>query len=210
MKNYWYPALLISLLLHLLLFININLPLNKVKKKLNKDKNNQEIRILPQKIEKIRNEEITANAIAPKPAPYLENIADKLIENSKMSSLEKLKTLERNTKEVIFAEILPESKELKNNPAYMNYYRFIREKIKKTTYNNYNRNAGGEVIVSFKVMRDGTLANIDLNPNSVANNYLKTITVKSLKESAPFPAFPAELDEHPYLQFNISIYFKNN
>jgi len=209
MRNYWHPALAISLLLHLLLFININLPLNKAKNHLNKDKNSQEIKILPQKIEKIKEENII-NSLAPKPVPYLENIADKLIGSSKISSLEKLQTLERNTKEVIFAEILPENKELKNNPAYMNYYRFIREKIKKTTYNNYNRNAGGEVIVSFKVMSDGTLASIDLNPDSAANNYLKTVTIKSLKESAPFPAFPAELSQHPYLQFNISIYFKNN
>jgi len=213
MSRYWYPALTISLLFHALLLTRTDTLFKGSPKAaiiLNKKKEIKEIKMTPQKIERIKKEQIKTIP-GEKPLPYIDNITNRLIESDKkFSSLKKPQIFEKNTKEVVFAEVLPKDTSLKKNPAYMNYYRFIREKIKTTTYNNYNRSSGGEIIVSFRILNDGTLDSIRFDSKSTNDKFLRAITVRSLKESSPFPAFPTELNKYPYLQFSVSIYFKNN
>jgi len=209
MKNYWNIAVVISLLFHVAIVTEGSQLFEKKTIKVKK-KNTKEIEITPKRIEKIK--ELTAkekvDLNTPKPLPYIDNLLGKLID-SDSSSLEKPNIFDNEAKEVVFSQSLDETK-LKKNPAYMNYYRLIREKIRSNTYHNYNTNRRGEVLVGFLILKDGTLKDVRLSPESVGNRTLRDIALESIKEAAPFPVFPEELKKYSQLRFNISIYFKNN
>ena len=212
MKNYWNIALSISLLFHVALFTEYSKFLDKTptaKKPIEKKEKAKEIEISPEKIEKIPKKEV-GNQVNIPPPVYTENILSKLLENDNFSPLEKPQIFEKNIKEIIFSQIPENDKNLKENPAYMSYYRLIREKIRASAYQNYNTNKKGEVIINFLILNNGVLQKIDINPGSVSSRILRSIALKSVEESAPFPAFPAELSKYSQLQFNISIYFKSN
>lgn len=170
----------------------------------------KEIRISPQRIEKI-NRKPLVNPAGPKPLPYVENIMSKLIQSNNFSPLQKPQIFEKDVKEIVFKEI-PEKvdKILKKNPAYMGYYRLIRERIRNSAFLNYSSQKRGEVLLSFLIGKDGSLEEVDLDPQSVKNRNLRGIALRSVRESAPFPEFPEGLQQYTRLQFNISIYFKNN
>jgi len=104
---------------------------------------------------------------------------------------------------------LPEIGVDKNaSPSYMNYYNLVREKIRRTAYQKFTRLDAGEVYVSFIISCDGTLEKVRVNEEkSVSNRYLQEIALSSIKDSSPFPKFPAELD-YPQLSFNVVISFE--
>ena len=212
MKNYWGFAFTISVLFHVAILVKMPTFIKKDFQKetvLTKTKKPKEIKIVPQKIEKIKNEAPIETAEI-KPLPYVENIMSKLINGNYFSPLQKPQIFEKNVKEIIFSDLPHLDKELKNNPAYTNYYRLVREKIRVSAYNNYNRKVKGEVIIAFLVSRDGQLKDIELSSYSISSRVLKAIALKSVKQSAPFPAFPTELSKYSQLKFSISIQFKSN
>lgn len=95
-----------------------------------------------------------------------------------------------------------------DNPSYINYYQIVREKIRRSAYQNYTQNATGEVYVSFIISNDGDIRLVRLvEEKTTANDYLKNIALKSVKDASPFPNFPKELD-YPQLSFNIIISFE--
>jgi TonB family protein len=210
MRSYWGLSLVISLAFHAAVIAGAP-SFFKDKSIPTKKQETKEIEIIPKKIEKIK--EITAEdrleLNSPKPLPYIDNIVAKLIDNKDLSPVEKPKIFESHSREVVFSEV-PSEKEMEKNPAYMDYYRLIREKIRANTYHNYNTNRKGEVLVGFLVDKDGSLRNVKLDPESISNEDLRDIALESIKESAPFPAFPPELEKYSQLRFSISIYFKNN
>jgi len=160
---------------------------------------------IPYKKEITRNKPL--NTI--KPPPYIKNLAKKItIENKKSIAMEKPKILDNTLKSIVLAG-LPKEKELKKNPAYMDYYHLIREKIRANAYRYYNSRSQGQVFLTFIVSNTGNLQEVYLNSASSENEELTEIALKSIKEAAPFPPFPPELN-YPRLQFNVSIYFKNN
>jgi TonB family protein len=170
-----------------------------------------EVKISPQNIEKIKKEEIKNDLRElNEPPKYSENIMEKLIvENKGPLSLNKSQTLEENIREVVLVEV-PQDKNLKNIPAYMDYYRTVREKIRSNAYRFYNGKEKGEIIIAFVILKDGNLEKCYLTQDSVDSEILKEIAIKSIQNAAPFPKFPEELRDRSRLQFNISIYFKNN
>lgn len=99
---------------------------------------------------------------------------------------------------------------ISKNPAYISYYQISREKIKRAAYQqNYGGREEGEVTVSFVIKSDGTLQQVRLVENgSSASPYLGDIAVSSVKEAAPFPKFPRELD-YPQIPFTLTITFQN-
>ncbi len=208
MKNYWGLCLGISLAFHITIITGIPSFLNNRDITTDK-KETKEIEIIPKKIEKIKEIEDKLELNNPKPLPYIDNIVAKLIDNKDISLVEKSNFFQNPQSDVVFSQI-PSEKEMEKNPAYMDYYRLIREKIRANTYHNYNTNRKGEVLVGFVVNKDGTLHNIKLDPESISNEGLRDIALESIKESAPFPAFPAELEKYSQLRFSVSIYFKNN
>lgn len=95
-----------------------------------------------------------------------------------------------------------------DNPSYINYYQIVREKIRRSAYQNYTQNETGEVYVSFIISNDGYIKGVHLvEDKTTANDYLRGIALRSVKDASPFPNFPKELD-YPQLSFNIIISFE--
>lgn len=95
-----------------------------------------------------------------------------------------------------------------NNPSYLSYYQIIREKIRRSAYQNYATSDMGEAYVSFIVSSAGYLEEARLvEEKSSANAYLKDIALKSVNDASPFPRFPSELD-YAQLSFNVIISFE--
>ncbi|MCX7926549.1 MAG: TonB C-terminal domain-containing protein [Candidatus Omnitrophica bacterium] len=95
-----------------------------------------------------------------------------------------------------------------NNPSYVSYYQFVREKIRKAAYQNYTRTETGSIYLAFVIASDGTLKDVYLNEErSALNYYLRQISLRSIRDAAPFPPFPKELD-YPQLSFNVIISFE--
>ncbi|MBU0547582.1 MAG: TonB C-terminal domain-containing protein [Candidatus Omnitrophica bacterium] len=95
-----------------------------------------------------------------------------------------------------------------NNPSYISYYQIVREKIRRSAYQNYTHNEIGEVYISFIISNDGYIKDVHLiETKTSASDYLKGIASRSVKDASPFPNFPKELD-YPQLSFNIIISFE--
>jgi len=95
-----------------------------------------------------------------------------------------------------------------DNPSYINYYQIVREKIRRSAYQNFTRNETGEVYISFIISNDGLIKDVRLvGEKTSANDYLKDIALRSVNDASPFPNFPKELD-YPQLSFNIIISFE--
>ncbi len=145
------------------------------------------------------------------PPPYLD-LKDQLVSLKKTENimLEKpqIERPERNKKSVIFTK--PRQK-LDSMPAYINYYEKIRNKIRKAAYSNYMPTESGKILLNFTVDLKGKLLDIELKEGqTVKSNYLSRLAISSIKNSSPFPKFPAELKEFGTLTFNLSIHFKSN
>ncbi len=95
-----------------------------------------------------------------------------------------------------------------DNPTYISYYQIVREKIRRSAYQNYMHNVTGEVYVSFIIANDGRIKDVRLvEDKTTVNDYLQKVAVRSIRDASPFPAFPKELD-YPQLSFNIIISFE--
>lgn len=95
-----------------------------------------------------------------------------------------------------------------SNPLYQNYYQAIRTMIKEKAYSNYSKLDVGEVYLTFVLVSDGTLKQLQLiEERTSANQYLKDISFNSIKQANPFPPFPKDLN-YPELSFNVVISFE--
>ncbi|MDD5568452.1 MAG: TonB family protein [Candidatus Omnitrophica bacterium] len=94
------------------------------------------------------------------------------------------------------------------NPSYIGYYQVVREKIRRSAYQNYNRSDTGEIYVTFVISNAGYLNDVRLvEEKSRGADYLKEIALASVRNAAPFPKFPKELD-YSQLSFNVVISFE--
>jgi len=143
------------------------------------------------------------------PPPFVDNFMNRLMPGRASYSLDKPKIMAKATKIVTLSEI-PRDENLKKIPAYMDYYRFIREKIRETAFSCYNSRIEGEVFVSFVILNDGQIETLSIGKESDAEGSLQKIALQSVRGASPFPPFPPELKDYQRLHFNISIYFKNN
>jgi len=97
---------------------------------------------------------------------------------------------------------------IKDTPAYMGYYNFIREKIKRTAMERYTSADEGKVTLVFLLSRTGAVKTVAINPRqSGAPDTLKKIGMESIRRASPFPAFPAAL-QYENLEFSITVRFK--
>lgn len=95
-----------------------------------------------------------------------------------------------------------------NTPSYITYYQIVRDRIRDRAYSNYTRLSVGEVFVTFVIKSDGALSGLQvLEAKSAANDFLREVGLKSVREAAPFPPFPKDLS-YPELTFNVSISFQ--
>jgi outer membrane biosynthesis protein TonB len=96
------------------------------------------------------------------------------------------------------------------NPKYINYNDRIREKIRNRAYFYIDdpKFESGEVYLTFVLLADGSLKDLQIiGAKSRANDYLRGVGLRSIKESHPFPAFPGDLN-YPELSFNVIISFE--
>jgi len=97
-----------------------------------------------------------------------------------------------------------------SNPKYLNYHEQIRNKIRNRAY-LYVDNPQfdvGEVYLTFVLQAGGGLKGIQIiDEKTDANDYLRRVGLRSVKESSPFPPFPEDLT-YPELSFNVIISFK--
>ncbi|MCK4916652.1 MAG: energy transducer TonB [Candidatus Omnitrophica bacterium] len=212
MKNYWNIALFCSILIHTIGLVGLP-SFNQSFKPPKKIDKKESINVITQQIDNIKrfekkNKEVNLNNNEPKPLPYIEDLLTEFEDKNSFTQKEKPEIFNKNKDEVIFSNLL-KNNDLQNNSAYTNYYKIIREKIRSNTYKNYNLKKNGDVMLSFLILSDGSLKNIECTSNSITDISLKRIALNSIQQSAPFPTFPSELKKYSQLRFNISIQFKN-
>ncbi len=96
-----------------------------------------------------------------------------------------------------------------NSHSYLDYYQLVREKIRRSAYQNYSRTEIGEVYISFLITSDGQIKEMRLIEDKTrASQYLRDTAMRSIKDASPFPGFPKELSEYPELSFNVIISFE--
>jgi len=100
---------------------------------------------------------------------------------------------------------------IRSTKGYINYYKLIREKIRrrlKYNYRGYNKE--GELELTFILRANGTLASCGIEKSaSTADKRLASIATESLREAGPFPPFPKEIDL-PDMSFNVLVAFRRN
>ncbi len=97
-----------------------------------------------------------------------------------------------------------------SNPKYLSYNDTIRQKIRQRAFHYVEHPdfKEGRVYLSFVLDREGRIRDIKvINEKTHANEYLRSVGLRSVRESAPFPPFPKDLT-YPELPFNIEIEFK--
>lgn len=97
-----------------------------------------------------------------------------------------------------------------SNPKYANYQNSIRNKIRNRAYLyvEHPEFRTGEVYLTFVIASDGSLRDMKIiDDKTRANNYLRGVVVRSMKEASPFPPFPQDLN-YPELSFNVVISFE--
>ncbi len=94
-------------------------------------------------------------------------------------------------------------------PAVIDYYRAIREEIKKMAYHyRPDFRGAGSVIVYFTVSSDGVLQGLAIdNAVSTDVNRLRETALRSVRQAAPFSSFPEEL-KNDLITFSIAIEFE--
>lgn len=211
MKNHWNLALTTSLAIHTIILTGIPV-LHHTNQKIKPPENKKitELKINPEKIEKIITKKNQAIKLK-NPPPFIDNVVQKIMpKNENTLSLTKPKVIQEKMRKVVLSEKSPNDKNLKKMPAYIDYYRMIREKIRENAYHYYSSSKEGEVFLSFIITKEGALETLSLDEKSISSTILKKIALKSVEQASPFPSFPEDLKNYARLQFNISIYFKNN
>lgn len=203
-------SFLLSVLIHLILlagvFFSSSLPQNRDSVK----EETKEIEIVSRPNQEKRPLRQTHQIRQKEPLPYQEDLLDRFIGTRRTKpTLEKTKNSFSNVDNILFKN-LSGGEQIEKTPAYMNYYRRIREEIRKKAYQNYRGGSQGEVYLNFNVAKNGAVEAIKLISQSTGNPKLQQAALDSLKKSAPFPPFPDELNQHSRLQFSISIHFKHN
>jgi len=196
-------ALTISLLAHVAVFSGVRtLPvtlLKSVKK--------TEIYFAPQLKKLDKSNERAIPAV--KPPAYLKNTASRTNTPRPQDLTALNPEMVMTSVKEISLESAPLEEALKKDPAYMDYYRYIREKIRKNAFQHYTSSENGEVTLSFVILSTGQLETIQLADSSAVNETLKETAWRSVDGASPFPPFPAQLQKYPRLKFNISIQFQN-
>jgi outer membrane biosynthesis protein TonB len=92
---------------------------------------------------------------------------------------------------------------------YVSYYQLIRGQIRDSLKRNYKVRSGeGYVRVMFTLAANGSLVSVEADePGSTNDKTLLDVSVRSVKDAAPFPAFPKALSL-PKMTFDLVMNFK--
>jgi len=125
-----------------------------------------------------------------------------------ISSVRKQPAIIQETKAEKRITLSPITTEQISNPLYKNYYQIVRQRIRERAYANWEGETSvGVVRISFMIDASGALKGIKMiGEETPENQGLRNVSLRSVKEAAPFPPFPANL-KYPELSFNINISF---
>lgn len=125
----------------------------------------------------------------------------------------KIATIKIPSLEKIDAQAEKQEGQAENNtsvtdPEYIQYYRYLRERVNRNVYDNYDGRGTGRIVLIFTVLNTGELKNVDVDKtkSSLDSNLIAT-AIKSIKQASPFPLFPEVLRGYPELDFNLTIDF---
>lgn len=114
----------------------------------------------------------------------------------------------RETFNVPKAVVTDLKSDLKNKAGYDNYYRIVREKIRRAAL--LNRPADfqeGSTYLAFSVKKDGSLEGLKIiSSKTIASAILKEAALKSVRDASPFPPLPNELNQDS-IHFSVIISF---
>ncbi len=216
MDKLFKKALLVSLLIHLVIFLRLpNIDLEQKEQKELKPLKVNYIKIAPKKIFTEETLVKNKNMIQSKSLVQTNKNVNQIDLKSErfnvsqtnlskpIKSLDNAKTL---SKSVSLAEI---ENIQENLPGYKDYYHSIRSKIKKAAYDNYSVSDVGEIHIYFIVKNDGTLVDFRIKDSLSSDSAsLRNIAILSLQDASPFPNFPKELTTE-ILSFNVIISFES-
>lgn len=213
-------ALFLSLLVHILLIVQF--PRSQAVRKFKPLKNieitytqsllkvhpvEKPVSEQPPRQEKLKGTARVLSSKMARPDSFLKDAAE-IFRNISATQKQPVKIAPSSTKRRIS---LPPVKPGKiTNPIYLNYYQMVRQKIKERAYANYATLDTGNVYLTFIIDARGALKQIKMiEEKTSAVQYLKDVSLKSIKEADPFPPFPADL-KYPELSFNIVISFEED
>ncbi|MBP9853494.1 MAG: energy transducer TonB [Candidatus Omnitrophica bacterium] len=97
------------------------------------------------------------------------------------------------------------------NPKYISYNQTIWQRIRAKAYSYFDLEdfEEGQVYLTFIINASGELEALQIiEERTRADEYLRSVGMRSVKDSAPFPPFPSDLT-FPQLTFNVVISFKD-
>jgi len=102
-----------------------------------------------------------------------------------------------------------------SNPKYITYNDDMRAVISRNikrrayTYVNHKDFEAGKVYLTFVLSSSGMLKQLQIiDSKTSANEYLRNVGIKSIRESSPFPPFPMGFN-YPEFTFNLLISFQD-
>jgi len=146
-------------------------------------------------------------------------IGDRIKDISKLTG--KLRASQKKTHKITTLDLAkritlpPLSAEKITNPKYLTYNEDMRDTISRNikqrayAYVNHPDFEVGEVYLTFVLASQGMLKGVKIiEDKTLANDYLREVALRSIKESDPFPPFPEGFD-YPEFTFNLLISFQN-
>ncbi|MBI3991264.1 MAG: TonB C-terminal domain-containing protein [Candidatus Omnitrophica bacterium] len=110
------------------------------------------------------------------------------------------------------AKLVPDllSKDIKETAVYADYFRVLREKVRRSL-GRPARIEEGEVHLVFTVFSSGELKGDSLKilKDSYSSAYLRALASYAVEKASPFPPFPPGLSS-PSINFNLTVSFEVN
>ena len=108
-----------------------------------------------------------------------------------------------------FVDLSNLADDLGREPAYLRYFRSIRERIRYYAQQNARQvNRSGEVFVRFVLSSAGQLQSAELDAGrSVRDVALERLSLDSVRRAVPFPPFPSTFNQ-PQITFRIIIQYE--
>lgn len=210
-------SLLISIILHAVIFLPLSFHLKKpFAKQISPElkivylttKKIHSVKALPAKkkavqVVKTKGEMRTDSSMG-LPSPTVQPIEKR----KKNKSTDRIISTPKSVTQEENIEIPPELPQEKKQ-LYLSYYQSIREEIRLFVVNNYPRFiACGEVCLYFVLTSNGNLKEIKVvEERSSRNHILKEIVKRSIQQASPFAPFPQGLNQ-PQLSFNVIVSFE--
>ena len=233
-KNFFIASIILSFLVHTVSFVLLSLPYSRVgvsskvfksievtyqdlksQKEENKKALFKDLKVIkdskPYENQKLR--------VLDKKGNMFSAMGNRIKDISKLTG--KLRASQKKSRKITTLDLAkkitlpPLSTEKITNPKYLTYNDDMRDTISRNikqrayAYVNHPDFEVGEVYLTFVLASEGMLKDVKIiEGKTFANDYLREVALRSIKESNPFPPFPKGFD-YPEFTFNLLISFQN-